>query len=246
MSTYTTNYKDYMDFSGGEIKFYKDDNYYCSIKLLTTEEYLEEKYNEMISLFFMKEEELIKMAKSIFPHVIVKTTREFFIAFFQFYDKNEKHFNMFKELFPWMRKFEFGFGGADEKIVEDNDLLEMFNHFLFYNAFRDKLEKPKKNLTAAEKRQLEMEERIRKIKNSAAKEKNKGGNDDFSYGKVIASLLKEFPSLTIKEIFNLPIKWFFYLSRIATGYSYHLAEIIAVGNGLLKKLTHYTEEKKND
>ena len=251
INKYTTNYWDYMDFIGGEVKFYKNDNYYCSIKLLSLQEYLWEEYNEIISLLYMNEPARLEFAKKVFPHIVVKTTRDFFVALFQFYDKQKIHFDAFSKLFPWIEKLKFGFGVNDE-MIEEETLAALINHFLYYNSFKDKIELPiQRELTAAEKRKLEMEERIKKIKQQAAANKdgqaweNKQG-DGFSYGKAITIILKEFQSLTIKDIMNLPVKGFFALFRVGSGYSYHLAEVIAAGNGLIKKITHYTEERKNE
>ena len=249
-NTYTTNYKDYMDFTGGDVKFYKNDQYYCSIKLLSLQEYLQEEYDEIISLLYMNEPARLEFAKRAFPHIVVKTTRDFFVALFQFYDKQKIHFDVFSRLFPWIEKLKFGFG-VNEEMIEEETLFALINHFLYYNSFKDKLEPPRPvELSIAEKRRLEMEERIRKIKQAANKdngawEGTKQGSG-FSYGKAIAIILKEFQSLTIKDIMNLPVKGFFALYRIGSGYSYHLAEIIAAGNGLIKKITHYTEERKNE
>ena len=242
-----------MDFTGGEVKLYKNDNYYCSIKLLTVQEYLWEEYNEIISLLYMNTKDRLEFAKKVFPHIVVKTTRDFFIALFQFYDKDKKYFNVFSKLFIGIEKFKFGFGVKEEN-VEDEDIEVLINYFLYFNAFKEELEKPERELSPMEKRQKEMEERIRKIKQNAAnwsKDENsnmKKSNKEkgFSYGKAIAAILKEFSSLTIKDIMNLPIKWFFSLSKIAFGYSYHMVEVVAMGNGLIKTMTHYTEERKNE
>lgn len=242
---YTTNYKDYMDFTGGEIEFYKDNEYYCSIKLLTLKEHLDEKYNELISFIYMRENELLEFSKKILPYIVVKSTKDFFIAFFEFYDKDKKFFNAFCELFQWMKKHKLGFGATDE-IIDNETLLELFNHFLYLNTYRDKLEKSLRELTPAEKRQREMEERINKIKRNAEKNKSENGQSGFSYGKAILAILKEFPSMRIEDIMNLPLRGFTLLSKTAFGYSYHLAEIIAAGNGLLNKITHYTEEKRKN
>ena len=123
---YTTNYWDYMDFTGGKVKFYKDDKYYCSIKLLTLKEHLDEKYNEIISLIFMNESEIIKFSNKILPFVSVKNTRDFFIAFFEFYDKKQKIFQTFCELFPWMEKYKLGFG-VEGEVIDNETLITLFS-----------------------------------------------------------------------------------------------------------------------
>jgi hypothetical protein len=59
-------------------------------------------------------------------------------------------------------------------------------------------------------------------------------------------LLKEFPSMSLKDIMNLPMKWFFALTKVWYGYPYYTARVIALGNGLIKDIKHYTEDKKNE
>jgi hypothetical protein len=48
----------------------------------------------------MKEKERLEFAKKFMPFISVKTTRDYFIALFQFYDKEEKFFKVFSQLFP--------------------------------------------------------------------------------------------------------------------------------------------------
>lgn len=240
---YTTNYWDYMDFIGGEVKFYKNDNYYCSIKLLSLQEYLWEEYNEIISMLYMKENERLEFAKKFMPFISVKTTRDYFVALFQFYDKEGKFFKIFSQLFPWIIKLKFGFGTKkDWEMIEEETLESLINHFLYYNSFLEEMPKPQQELTPSEKRRLEMEERIKRIK----KDSNKKNDTEFSYSKAIITLLKEFPSMSLKDIMNLPLKWFFALTKVGYGYPYYTAQIIALGNGLIKDIKHYTEDKKNE
>jgi hypothetical protein len=87
-------------------------------------------------------------------------------------------------------------------MIEEETLESLINHFLYYNSFLEEMPKPQQELTPAEKRRLEMEERIKKIK----KDSNKKNDTEFSYSKAIITLLKEFPSMSLKDIMNLPMK----------------------------------------
>ena len=52
--------------------------------------------------------------------------------------------------------------------------------------------------------------------------------------------------MSIENIMKLPVRWFFALTKVGYSYPYHMVQVIAMGNGLIKDMKHYTEDKKNE
>lgn len=92
------------------------------------------------------------------------------------------------------------------------------------------------------RREKEAKLRAQRIKKSSKKQKQKQKDGESGFEKVIASIIYEFPQYKIKDLFDLNIYTFNYLSKYVGKIANYEVSKIAAGNGLSKKHKYFTEK----
>lgn len=111
--------------------------------------------------------------------------------------------------------------------------------------------KPKRELTASEKRALEVEEKLNRIKKTGKKREKekqldtKSKNDTASKGstitidQIIIAILYEFPSLNLEGVYNMSmftlLVFWSYIQKVVD----NQIMIVAAGSGNVKKFTYF-------
>ena len=122
------------------------------------------------------------------------------------------------------------------------DFLEVSYATLDFKTFMKKMDldyQGSKELTDAQKKMKEAEERIAKAKKKNKKNKDNKPSPTITIDQIIIAVLYEFPGLGIEDIYNMNLftllEFWTYVSKVVD----NQILIVAAGNGLSKEFTYF-------
>lgn len=133
------------------------------------------------------------------------------------------------------------FVGEDEISSEEYDVL--YEVFLVTCGDKelDELPKEEKELTDLERKMIEKEKQIKKIK-----EQKEGATQVVTIDQTIQGILYEFPSVTLKDIFNMNMFTFLFYGDLVLIVAEESMNRTAAAQGLLKGYTHFTRRGEKE